>query len=244
MVCWRGPGNDDFLRRGVSIQWGRDDPTMEPPPRVRERGKKNLFHKEEGFLEGSLRRNNESRSSTVAPRWGKGRRDAVEVKGNEEKEKGERAKREGEKKKETCDNLIVVVSRIRGKVVSSSPCANIQQSRTFLSFAPPSSSPIFLSPPRLRFVRSSVRHPSLGGQKAVKAIKVPESSTREREKERKARWKGLRVPSLPGISPPLPFFLLPPLPSSAARGGWEEGEGVLGYCEPRSGIAPGNCTGI
>lgn len=38
-----------FSAEGVSIQWGRDDPTMEPP-RVWTGGKKNFFHK--GFSGG------------------------------------------------------------------------------------------------------------------------------------------------------------------------------------------------
>lgn len=129
-------------------------------------------------------------TSHARPRWhttvGKGK-EGVKRRGRGERKRGEGEGRKSEergrgKKKdtETCDNLIVVVSRIRGKVVSSSPCKNIQQSRTFLSFAPS----FFLAYFSIRAfdsVRSSVTRPS-ARKKQLKRLKSP---TREREREKR-----------------------------------------------------------
>lgn len=150
-------------------------------------------------------------------------------------------------RKETCDNLIVAVSRIREKNRFFLSRREHPTMRTFSLFHSPLlfslaasfASSIFLSPPRLRF-----RHPSLGAQKAVKAIKVPESSARERER---GAIDSLASSFCPGsLLHFLFFFLLLPFPVLGSWGWFgKRGRRCKSWdIATRAGIAPGNCTGI
>lgn len=93
-------------------------------------------------------------------------------------------------RKETCDNLIVAVSRIREKNRFFLSRREHPTMRIFSLFHSPLpfslaasfASSIFLSPSRLRF-RSSVTRPS-ARKKQLKRLKSPKA---RREKEREAR---------------------------------------------------------
>lgn len=88
-------------------------------------------------------------------------------------------------RKETCDNLIVAVSRIREKNRFFLSCREHPTMRTFSLFHSPlpfslAASSIFLSPPRLRF-RSSVTRPS-ARKKQLKRLSPRKLGERKRER--------------------------------------------------------------